>query len=102
MNKQLLKMIDLDSIYSHSPEIVARKTGEDYVLVPVTNDIADMKSVYTLNSTAAFIWDRLDGEKTVKNIITELVDEFDIDRETALKDVIAFFRDMKEYLIIVE
>jgi hypothetical protein len=95
-------MINLETKYSRSPGIVARDTGDDYVLVPVTDNIADMKSVYTLNSTAAFIWDRLDGRRTVKDIIDELEEEFEVHPKDALDDVLSFFRDMKKYLIIIE
>jgi len=95
-------MINLNTVYKPSPEIVARNTGDEYVLVPVTNNIADMKSVYTLNSTAAFIWERLDGKRTVKNIADEVEDAFEVDPAEALDDVLSFFSDMKKYLIIVE
>ena len=44
-------MTGLKSILSHSPSVVTRKTGNEYVLVPVSNNIADMNSVYTLNET---------------------------------------------------
>ena len=98
----MLEMADLESIYTHSPNIVARKTREDYVLVPITNNIADMKSVYTLNTTAAFIWDLLDGVKSVKDIVGEVENEFGVESKTAHDDVLAFFRDLKEYLIIIE
>jgi len=81
---------------------VARDTGDEYVLVPVTDNIADMKSVYTLNSTGAFIWNSLDGSKTVRDIVDEVEKEFDVDGKQALVDVLTFFHDMKEYLIIVE
>jgi len=95
-------MINLQTVYFRSPRIVARDTGDEYVLVPVTDNIADMKSVYTLNSTGAFIWSRLDGSKTVRDIVDEVEKEFDVDGKKALVDVLAFFYDMKEYLIIVE
>jgi hypothetical protein len=95
-------MINLNTVYKPSPEIVARNTGDEYVLVPVTNNIADMKSVYTLNSTGAFIWERLDGKRTVKNIADEVENAFEVDASEALDDVLSFFSDMKKYLIIVE
>ena len=95
-------MIKLNTVYKPSPEIVARNTGDEYVLVPVTNNIADMKSVYTLNSTGAFIWERLDGKRTVKNIADEVENAFEVDAGEALDDVLSFFSDMKKYLIIVE
>lgn len=95
-------MIDPDSVYKHSPGIVARETGDEYVLVPVTNNIADMHSVYTLNRTAGFIWRMIDGIRTVRDIITEFESEFDVDHETALSDLEAFLNDLNEYLIIEE
>ena len=58
-------MTGLKSILSQSPSIVTRKTGNEYVLVPITNNIADMNSVYTLNETGAFIWEQIDGKRNV-------------------------------------
>ena len=95
-------MINLETVFFRSPRIVARKSGEEYVLVPVTNHIADMKSVFTLNSTGAFIWEHLDGIKTIKDIIGEVEDKFDVDGKVALRDVLDFFHEMKDWLIIVE
>jgi len=66
-------MTGLKSILSHSPSIVTRKTGNEYVLVPVTNNIADMHSVYTLNETGAFIWEHIDGERSVEEIIAAVL-----------------------------
>jgi hypothetical protein len=95
-------MTDLKTTLSHSPSVVTRKTGNEYVLVPVTDNIADMDSVYTLNETGAFIWELTDGKKTVGEIIDELVKEYDIDRETATEDVLLFVDNMNRYLIINE
>jgi hypothetical protein len=95
-------MTDLKSVLSHSPSIVTRKTGNEYVLVPVTNNIADMDSVYTLNETGAFIWEQINGSRSVDELITALVDGFDTDRAAAEKDVFAFIEEMRKYLIILQ
>ena len=76
-------MTGLKSILSHSPSIVTRKTGNEYVLVPITNNIADMNSVYTLNETGAFIWEQIDGKRNVEEIIDALTAEYDIDNKNA-------------------
>jgi len=94
-------MINLQTVYSRSPRIVARDTGDEIVLVPVTGNIADMKSVYTVNSTGAFIWNLLDGKRTVEEIVTAVENEFDVGGKQALNDVLSFLHDMKVYLIIV-
>ena len=93
-------MANLKSVYSHSPNIVTRKTGNEYVLVPVTNNIADMNSVYTLNETGAFIWELIDGEKNVGEIINAVTEEYDINNESGREDVISFIESMSNYLII--
>jgi methyltransferase-like protein len=93
-------MADLKSILNHSTNIVTRKTGNEYVLVPVTNNIADMNSVYTLNETGAFIWEQIDGKRSVEEIVNALITEYDIDKQNAQSDVFSFIENMSKYLII--
>jgi hypothetical protein len=93
-------MTGLKSIISQSASVVTRKTGNEYVLVPITNNIADMNSVYTLNETGAFIWEQIDGKRTVEEIIIELTNEYDIDKQNAVSDVFSFIENMSKYLII--
>ena len=93
-------MAELKSVPSRSPSIVTRKTGNEYVLVPVTNNIADMNSVYTLNETGAFIWELIDGKKNVGDLIDALITEYNIERETATSDAFSFIDNMSKYLII--
>jgi hypothetical protein len=93
-------MAGFKSVLSHSPSVVTRKTGSEYILVPLANNIADMTSVYTLNETGAFIWDQIDGKKDVEEIIRALTLEYDIDIKTAEEDVFAFIENMCNYLII--
>jgi hypothetical protein len=93
-------MTGLKSILSHSPSVVTRKTGNEYVLVPIANNIADMDSVYTLNETGAFIWEHIDGKRNVEEIIRAMTDEYDIDIKSAEEDVISFIDNMSKYLIV--
>jgi hypothetical protein len=93
-------MAGLKSILSQSTTIVTRKTGNEYVLVPITNNIADMNSVYTLNETGAFIWEHIDGKRNVEEIISALITEYEIDKQNAESDVFSFIENMNKYLII--
>lgn len=93
-------MVNLNSVLSQSASIVTRKTGNEYVLVPITNNIADMDSIYTLNETGAFIWEQIDGANSVESIIAALITEYDIDQKNAETDVFSFIENMSKYLII--
>lgn len=93
-------MTDLTSIPSHSPLVVARKTGNEYVIVPVTGNIADMDSVYTLNETGAFIWDQVDGTRSLREITQALKEAFEVDEITAESDVQKFIEEITGFLIL--
>jgi hypothetical protein len=95
-------MAGLKTILSHSKSIVTTKTGNEYVLVPVANNIADMNSVYTLNETGAFIWEHINGENSVEDIINEMTTEFEVDYVTASNDLFSFIDEMSKYLIVSE
>ena len=82
-----------------SPSIIARRTGDEYVLVPVTDNIADMTCMYTLNETGAFIWDLIDGEKSTMEIAAALAAEYDVPEELAIEDVDRYLSALKDYLI---
>ena len=93
-------MMDLKSVPAHSSSIVTRKTGNESILVPVTDNIADMDSVYTLNETGAFIWEQIDGKRNLGDITKLLTDEYDIDDVSAKNDIAEFIEKMKKFLII--
>ena len=95
-------MTGLKSILSHSPSVVTRKTGNEYVLVPVTNNIADMNSVYTLNETGAFIWEQINGKRNIEEIISLFTEEYDIDNKKAEADILSFIDNLSKYLIITK
>lgn len=89
-----------DSVLSHSPTVVTRKTGNEYVLVPVADNIADMNSVYTLNETGAFIWEQIDGKRTINEIVDLLTEEYETEKGIAEKDVMEFVENLDKYLIV--
>lgn len=92
----------LKTVFSRSPSIVTRKTGNEYVLIPVTDNIADMNSVYTLNETGAFVWEHIDGKRSIEEIILTLMEEYNIERKTAESDVLSLIENMKKYLVIFD
>lgn len=91
-------MITLSSIPSYSPDVVFRKINEEYLLIPLTDNIADMDSIYRLSETGAFIWEMIDGMRDISDITAKVVEEFNVEREEAEKDVVEFFRDVREFL----
>lgn len=77
----------MSDAYRKNPDVVFRKIADQFILVPIKQKVADLKSVYTLNETAAFIWERLDGKTGVSQIKDGLTQEFEIDPACAESDV---------------
>jgi len=93
-------MIKLETVFSHSPSTVAKKMGDEYVLVPVANNIAEMNSVFILNETGVFIWELIDGKRNVEEIILTVAEKYNIDISIAENDAVAFIEKIEEHLII--
>ncbi|MBU0763772.1 MAG: PqqD family protein [Bacteroidetes bacterium] len=88
-------------VYKKNPNIHLRKIADEYVLVPVVGNIAEMEALYNLNASGGFVWERLDGIKSIHQIAEEVVEEFDIDHETACRDIIEYMEDIPELIIRV-
>ena len=90
--------MELDKIYNKHSEIVSRKVTDEYILVPLSNDIADMDSIYTMNEVGAFIWENVDGKNSVKDIVSKVENEFDVNHQTAEEDTVEFLEKIKTFL----
>ena len=90
-----------DKVYRRSSNIVARRSGEDYILVPITDNVASMEAVYTMNETAAFIWDQIDGETSTGVIADRVAAEYGIERDISLADVRELLSELEEQNIIM-
>ena len=88
-NNKLIFM-DIIELYKRKSRYAVRDVGNEKILVPIKNNIADMTEIFTLNEVASFIWDHINKTNTEKDIISAITDEFDIDNETAKKDLAEF------------
>jgi hypothetical protein len=78
-----------------SSDVVERDVRGSRILVPLSHDTARLDSVYTLNATAAFIWDRARAGAPEHDIVTALTLEFDVDTDCGTRDVAAILNDLK-------
>ncbi|MGJ1416810.1 PqqD family protein [Sphingobacterium multivorum] len=70
-------------------DITLRKVGKEYIIVDPGQDMVDMSKVFTLNETAAFLWNELQGiDFELEDMINLLLDNYETEREVAEKDSI--------------
>lgn len=70
-----------------------RSLGKEYILVAEGLDILDTNTMVSMNATAAFLWEAVEGKQfDTETLVQLLLDEYDVDRETAEKDVKALIQ----------
>ncbi len=68
----------------------------EHILVPLASRGADIDSIFNLNETGTFIWEKIDGHRTVAEIIALLASDFQVSKDQATKDGREFFAQLLE------
>jgi len=53
-----------------------------------------MNELFTLNETAKFLWESISDDISYEDLAKLLTDEFEVDAETARRDIAAFLSTM--------
>jgi hypothetical protein len=83
-------MSDCSKTLSKQSEYVTRCIGEQAVIVPVREGVGDLGSIYTLNELGTRIWQLLDGKTALQEIVDAIVDDYEVSREEAERDIADF------------
>ena len=92
----------LNTVYKKSDSIVSRRIADEFILVPIRQNVGDLESIYTLNETAARIWELIDGKMKVGEIREKMVEEFETTPEEAQKDIMEHLRQLEGIKAITE
>jgi hypothetical protein len=91
-------MTDIRAMAEAKDRFAARKVGTELVLVPLKNSVAEMEEMFTLNEVGSVIWEHISTDATEQTLVNAIVDEFDIDRETALADLQEFMTNLAAHI----
>ena len=74
-----------------------REMAGQWVVVPLGNNVVDINGIITLSASAAVLWRELEnGVGDTDGLAAALMKEYEIDRETALRDCEEFIGQLKE------
>lgn len=68
-------------------DVVSRKIEDQFILIPIRSNVADLDSIYTLNETSTRIYELIDGERTLAQIRDALAKEYEVSREDLAEDI---------------
>ena len=86
----------LNRIYDKNPDVVFRVIAGEAILVPLSKEAQTVGRLFTLNEVGAFIWEKIDGKRTLGEIASEIQEEYEVSSETAGKDLMELVKSLEE------
>lgn len=71
-------------------EFVLREIAGDYVIIPTGKTVLSFNGLITVNEIGAFLWKHLQNDVTVEELVKYVLDEYEVDEETAREDILEF------------
>lgn len=86
-----------------SSEYIIRDIAGDYIIVPIGQAAFDFQGLITVNEIGVYIWKLLqENEMSFNDLILNILDEYDVSREIAIKDTIEFLNQLIKHKILIE
>lgn len=90
-----LTTMDINTILERNPEMVFSEMDGEIVMMSIENS-----EYYGLDPIASRIWQLLEKPSSVAHLADILLEEYEVDRETCLKDVLDFSGELLQKKII--
>ena len=71
-------------------EFILREISGEYVIIPTGKTVLSFNGLISVNEVGAFLWNMLQKDVTVDELVTGVLEEYDVDEETAREDIQAF------------
>ena len=71
-------------------EFILREIAGEAVLVPTGETSQEFNGLVTLSESGSFIWKNLEKAESLEEMLSLILDEYDIDEATAKADTIEF------------
>jgi hypothetical protein len=92
----------LEKKYRRNDSFIFRKIAGENILVPVEQEIVDFQSIFTLNETGAFIWEKLGESNTLSKLKDDVSEQFDITSSQAERDLEDFIAQLQTINALIE
>ncbi len=74
---------------------IVKEIAGQYVVIALGAASKIFNGIIKLNDSGKFIWDKLSGGAEAEDIVDAMLEEYDVDRETATADVEKFVAELK-------
>ena len=76
--------------------LILREIAGEYILIPTGSLALKFTGVFAISSLGVSVWKLLEEDKTYEQIVSELLEEYEVDRETLERDVSEFLDSLRK------
>ena len=84
-------MLALKTLLSHNPDCPVREIGDGLVIMAPQGE-----TTHSLDGIGAFIWNHIDGNKALDDILADILSEYEVGAQTAEQDLQTFITQLME------
>lgn len=81
-------------------EFILREIAGDYVIIPIGKTALSFNGLISVNEVGAFLWNMLQQDVTMDDLVTGVLAEYDVDEETAREDIQEFIDQLMKGQIL--
>ena len=85
-----------------SKDFIKRKIATQYVIVAVGAATKRFNGMVSVNETGSFIWDALENDISMDELVARMTENYEVDAETARAHAIEFLNVLKGVGAIAE
>lgn len=82
-------------------QFIKRKIGDKNVIIAVGEASKTFNGMISVNATGAFIWDCLEKETTMEELVAALVEHYEVEVAVAEENATAFIKTLREVGAVV-
>ena len=81
-------------------DFILRDIVGETVLVPINESTSSFNGLITINELGKFIWENLEKVETEEELLQLILNEYEVDEDTAKKDLDEFLQVLKDIDIV--
>ena len=77
-------------------EFVLREIAGDYVIIPTVKTVLAFNGLITVHEVGADLWTMLQSDVTFEELLRGILEEYEVDEETAREDIREFLEKLQQ------
>ena len=86
----------LEKCFFKEDNCVTREIAGETIIVPIKGRVGDLDSIYTLNEVGTLIWQLIDGQRNIGQIVQSVRQTYDVESEEVTRDTFDFLGSLEK------